>query len=245
LEQGIMVIAFVGVACGLFGIALGWLSARKDLTGPGFATLGLVAGVMLGLSASPVVGTAVSALFGLFAILMPVYFQRVAPAPAPASAGEPPPAAASSIPSLNAWLFPFALGILVGIFVGIVLRVNDGLNFASANLKDRYTAMGFDADQVKTILASQVKAFAAAPPPVVLPKPDGTILHTLPARPTTWEVIWSATVVKDAKPEDNLARLKLAASPEVQKAIANLEAAGLSARAILFALQDRYGPGQP
>jgi hypothetical protein len=219
----------------LVGGVLGWLLARRESVGAGFAALGAVTGLMIGLSTSPVVAASVSTILGLLGVLVPIYFQRLAAAPA-----QPPPAADAqpAPPPLGTWLFPFAGALLTGTLAGVALRANDALNFASRSLRDQYQAQGFTEDQITAMMERHAKA-VTGPPPRTAENPGPTLLHSLP-RPATWDDIWSKNYRDQDTADENLARIEAASPKDVQQAIANLRAEGKSAAEILDALKRAF-----
>jgi len=141
----------------LIGMATGWLLSRRDSLGSAFGALGGVAGLMLGLSDTPVLGGAITSAFTLIAVLIPVYFPAQQPA-------DERPRRRVSPPLLGTWLLPFACMLAAGALLGILLRVNDSLNLASPSLYDHYKRLGFDESQVKLILSRHAKALAGERP---------------------------------------------------------------------------------
>jgi hypothetical protein len=132
------------------GALLGWVATVRSRFSAGFAALGAVAGLFLGISSTPVLSTTITAAFTLIGVLIPVYFPKK----------TEPGVVETAPPSVAEWLFPFAVALAAGALVGITLRVNDSLNFASVSLKDHYSRLGFDEAQVKAIVDRQAKTVA-------------------------------------------------------------------------------------
>lgn len=211
---------FVGAICLIVGLVAGRLTSRRDGVGAGFAALGLVAGLSLGLSASPVLGATITALFTFLGVLAPLYLKSRN-------------STASSGPNTNLWLFPFACALAVGIVGGIAMRVNDALDFRSVNLRDRYAELGFSERQIEVMMDKQ--ASTGAP---LAERHRDTSLQNL-KRPANWDEVLNMFVHKDSSPEDNLASLKqrIPTEKEILREIEKWEKQGLSAKQILKKLE--------
>jgi hypothetical protein len=112
---------------------------------------------MIGLSTTPVVATAVTAILGILALALPAYFQKTAPATLQAVDGGPPP--------LGKWLFPFGAALFLGTLFGLTLHVNNVLDFSSRDLREQYRSQGFTDDQIQRLMESHVKAATEKPTP--------------------------------------------------------------------------------
>ena len=142
-DVGLGLLAFLaGVATGL------WLQARQQQsTSWGIALLGALVGLLVGLSSSPVVAGTITAAFALATTLLPKFLERRADREDSATA-EPP---SDSTRELR-WLLPFSALAMVGVIVGITLRVNNALDFGSRNLREEFREQGFTDDQVDRIM---------------------------------------------------------------------------------------------
>lgn len=152
------------IALAALGIA--WLililnSGRKCLSA-GFGLLGLAAGLIIGLSETPIIASIVASSFGLIGSLMPLYLNKDKQ---------------GAIPNLEIWVGPFASLLIAGLLLGIAIRVNEWLYFPPEptipSLRAGYLAQGFTEEQVVSIMAEQAKAIAknAPPPPSPAPVP--------------------------------------------------------------------------
>jgi len=226
-----MILATVIFAVLVLGLCL-WLAVRGTLLGAGFAALGGSAGMMIGLSTSPVVGTAVGAVLGVLALAIPVYFQKVAPEALKTTATE-------GVPPLGSWLFPFAAAVFLGIPLGLALRVNNALDFSSSNLRKHYEAQGFTQEQIDVLMDRHTKGGADFAPPPISRQP--TVLHTA-VRPANFSKIWRDTVNPDDPPDENLRRLQVASPKDVQAMIESLKRDNHRSQDILTALKDQWKP---
>jgi hypothetical protein len=165
-----MFIVALTVATGILAFALGWFLSA--LTGGGipaasnrgeafgFAALGLAVGLVLGLSTVPLIGAVVAAGFALVGTLLSIYLPKPAPPPAPPPPAPPPPVSTVAPLPIRVWLFPFAITTILGMLLGICLRVNDALYFRSESLRDRFASVGFTPPQIEGImerLANSIK----------------------------------------------------------------------------------------
>jgi hypothetical protein len=146
-----------GSGCFLLGIVAGWVLASRLAAGTsltrsiGFAVLGFVIGLALGMSHSPVLGTTITGGFALAGVLIPIYVKPRAPQPdgsgvsqspneavpagAAPSAPQPDGARVVESPPAGEWLLPLGGALAVGMLLGIILRVNDLLDFRSRSLR--------------------------------------------------------------------------------------------------------------
>lgn len=132
------VMTLVGVVLLLLGLATGFCVRRgeESLRFLGIGAFGLLAGVSLGLSSSPVLAGTITSVLGLLA----------ASVPALRSANQ------SDLLDTTKLLLPFSLLALVGILSGITIRTNDLLLFKAQSLRTHYEALGFDEGQTKRIM---------------------------------------------------------------------------------------------
>jgi hypothetical protein len=212
------------IAVGLLAVLLvSRLMSKSPKTG--FGNLGLVCGMALGLSASPVLAATITAIFTLAGVLVPIYLGS------PRAAGE----SEGSLPGdPQRWLGPLASWLALGLIVGIFLRVNDALNF-SENLRSRYQAQGFNDSEINTIMAG-VSTTLAKQTPGPAGEQDRTNLQAQ-ERPENWAKLLADLVRPNDPPETNLARVKNAVGKDDLKRIHSLEARGMSAREVLEALK--------
>ncbi|MDB5346802.1 MAG: hypothetical protein JWP89_5179 [Schlesneria sp.] len=102
-----------------------------------FLTTGVSVGILIGLSASPILGVIVTGIFGLVTILL----QNRKDGPT----GDP---ATDTQIFFMPWL---PLGFVIGALVGIWMRVNDTLNFHE-DMRHKYRAMGFSKYQSERLI---------------------------------------------------------------------------------------------
>jgi hypothetical protein len=158
--------AYVVVACmgALVGLALGLVIASKSdrKFAAGYAFLGLAAGLVVGLSNSPVVASGITAGFALVASLLPYYVTEKA------ATRRRDGAAVSSLPPVGSWLAPLSCMIIVGVLLGITIRVNELLFVPNptphVDLRSQYSAMGFSEPQIDRIMKGHADALAGAAP---------------------------------------------------------------------------------
>jgi hypothetical protein len=179
---------------GLFvGIGLGLLAnGRKSVVAfVGFALLGCLAGLTIGLSESPVIAAAIAAAIGLIGQLAPSLLKggtgkaqpplqrlrglprarRGRPRKPVAGAAEVQPVARNRNPAAPdpghdiRWLVPFSALAIVGILLGITIRVNNALSFANADYPSRLASEGFTPAQIQKIMDRFVEETKYAPPP--------------------------------------------------------------------------------
>jgi len=158
---------FVAVAV-VVGITIGrwsWRRNRRSIT-LGFGLLGLATGMILGLSNSPVIGGAITAGFTFAGSLIAHFFPPITRSQDDAEAAAP------AVIDVTSWLPPFAGTLVVGILLGIVLRVNELLLFRTKSLRQTLLDDGFTTVQVDLIMERYSKevrheAYAAGAKPVV------------------------------------------------------------------------------
>lgn len=190
----------------------------------GFAGLGLAFGVALGLSSSPVLGASLAAGFALIGTLIPLYFPKTATAD---------PTGTTPVPRLapvGVWLFPFAVSTILGMVLGLALRVNDALDFRPQNLRERFLAQGFTEKQATDImerLASSIHdpatAQAAAAGTKEQAKATEPGLQTAAAH-VDWKDYWARMDRLGFPPNRVLAEFKKIAPPKALGQIEQLEA---------------------
>jgi len=100
------------------------------------ALVGLVIGIVIGLSASPIIGSIFTAAFVLLGSVIPLFLKEE-----------------SRNISFNVRgnIIPFCLLFIIGLLSGVIVRTNDLFNIEN-NLTVRYGRLGFDNDQIKTIM---------------------------------------------------------------------------------------------
>lgn len=106
----------------------------------GIAAFGLLLGVTLGLSGSPVVAALVTAIAGLAAVAVPALVDRSAKTQG------------LNIPDCFRVLTPFSLAALVGVLLGIMIRTNGWLDLRNPSIRVRLMSQGFNQIQVDNIL---------------------------------------------------------------------------------------------
>ena len=141
----------LGTAC----FALVWKSDRKRFSA-GLGFLGLVAGMIIGLSETPIIASAVTSSFALVGALLPMYLNKDSQ---------------NALPKLETWVGPFATLLLAGILSGITIRVNELLFFPTApnvtNLRNLYKKQGFTPEQIDSIMRAQAEALSRKEPPAL------------------------------------------------------------------------------
>lgn len=200
---GYLLIAFgaLGIVC----FALVWKSDRKRFS-VGLGFLGLVAGMIIGLSETPIIASAVTSSFALVGALLPMYLNKDSQ---------------NALPKLETWVGPFATLLLAGILSGITIRVNELLFFPSepnvTSLRDSYQRQGFTSEQVDSIMSAQAAALSRkeAPPLPPDPKPHGSI--SLKSAMSSISFASAEEAFNEAKKKDNpseaLATLEHNANP--------------------------------
>lgn len=106
-------------------------------------TLGLVIGLLVGLSASPVTGTVVAGIFSIASAL--------AAAAAAASKEGPNNWLLAARP--EGWITAICFGLIVGLGAGMAARVSDALGFLRPSLREDLERSGFSSSQIDRIMA--------------------------------------------------------------------------------------------
>src|SRR5262245_21222352 len=163
-ERDVRMWLFLVVVALITGIVLGRIVKPHFTFVAGYACLGLVSGMALGLSASPVLGATITGVFTLAAVVIPILLKNTsegAPSnqPSPRCVGTTAPV---HLIAIGEWLFPLAMSLVLGMLVGVAMRVNDALNFEPADLRERYRAQGFSEKQVEMIMSGQTNAMASS-----------------------------------------------------------------------------------
>ncbi len=197
----LMVLGALGIACSV----LVWKSDRKRFSA-GLGFLGLVVGVIIGLSETPIIASAVTSSFALVGALLPLYLNKDNQ---------------NALPKMETWVGPFATLLLAGILSGITIRVNELLFFPMApyvtNLRDLYEKQGFTPEQVHSIMSGQAAALSKKEPPAPPPdpKPHGNI--ALKSAMSAISFSSAEEAINEAKKKDNpseaLATLENNANP--------------------------------
>jgi alkylhydroperoxidase family enzyme len=124
--------------------------------------IGLLVGILLGLSSAPVVGLVVGSITALLASLLGFNLPTKERAEN-ASGNQLPQAMVQMLIALRAGTFGFAC--VAGIFIGIYMRTHDVLSPPARGLEARYAellAVGFDPEQARALLVSPSGAPPAA-----------------------------------------------------------------------------------
>jgi hypothetical protein len=130
--------------CGvLVGASLIWRSGSLDWAA--FASLGLLIGMVIGLSKSPVVAGAIAGALSLITTLVPRFLDR-------SEQGRP----------VGHWLFPLSLCAVLGLLAGIIIRTNDLLTFKQVHYPRLFEKQWFNAGQIETLM----NRLAVQTPPV-------------------------------------------------------------------------------
>jgi hypothetical protein len=115
------------------GAALLWRSDLLDWAA--FASLGLLVGMVIGLSKSPVVAGAIAGALSLITTLVPKFIDR---------AGQRRP--------VGPWLLPLSVCAVLGLFAGISIRTNDLLTFKQVHYPRLFEQQGFNPAQIQTLM---------------------------------------------------------------------------------------------
>lgn len=135
-----MLTQFAGVGFAIIvGFSLGVFSRTKAACENVVSACcaGLLFGLLIGLCASPIVGTVLSGAITLVGVVIPMFG---------AKSGE------SQARQAVTFLGPFAIVATIGVLGGIALRLNDVLYFGPRTLLARYEAAGFSKEQIATVL---------------------------------------------------------------------------------------------
>jgi len=160
--------------------------------------IGLLVGILLGLSSAPVVGLVVGSITALLASLLG-FKVPTRDRDEGAADEQLPPALAQMLIGVRAGTFGFAC--VLGIFAGIYMRTHDVLSPPERGLETRYAellAVGFDPEKARALLIS----------------PSGAALATGNREPDTRQtVLFSVDAEKCAQLDvDRFASLDAAAS---------------------------------
>jgi hypothetical protein len=137
----------------------------RDAVMMGFGSLGLFVGLILGLSASPIVNAFMGAAFTLAGILLPLFDKN--------------PAAGANKARRVLWMMPFGFAGALGLFAGLAIRANDLLSAPKTPTRDALLAEGFSDDQVNNMLARWAEK--ATPAQILAPvehKPRNPLLSS-------------------------------------------------------------------
>ena len=118
-------------------------------------TLGLLIGLMVGLSASPVVGSLMGTLATLAIALVGNGLSM--PGKQKAKDGEAD-TGAKNVPLKSGWLAGFCICCIIGILGGIWLRTHDVLNPSPKQQVKAYCSAGFTFEEAKAIVAEHLLA---------------------------------------------------------------------------------------
>ena len=121
----------------LWGVCVGaafiWRSGSLDWAA--FASLGLLVGIVIGLSKSPVVAGAIAGALSLITTLVPRFIDRT-------ESGRP----------VGPWLLPLSVCAVLGLLAGIVIRTNDLLTFKQVHYPRLFEKQGFTTTQIQTLM---------------------------------------------------------------------------------------------
>jgi hypothetical protein len=228
----------IGSLTFLIGLVIGIsLRGRQDAAVQlGFAALGCLLGLLVGLSQSQVVAATLSAAFTLAGTLITVLGANQGKSEAGGGSGAGPPQA-----GLSLWILPFASLAIVGLFAGIILRVNNSLDLAGRNLRSNLQAQGFTDAQVDLIMDRFADTVEYVPP-----EQNETNLFTQKTETKTWPELWPFV---DASQDDaDKLRLLREDSPaqdraNVRRLIDKMQQSGKSPAEIIQQLKVDYGGG--
>ena len=230
----------------ILGLALGMtLGARKgqSASGIGFAFLGLGFGLTLGLSASPVLGAALTAAF-TFAGLVLQAFARQAPPNDEVPPGKIADFARVNAPTFSAAMAPLACMMVAGLLVGIIVRVNNSFQFGETGLRNRYLAEGFDEAQVGQIMAGHARMLAEGRQSLAeaskAPEQPPAVRSVLQASEVTatWQALLQGNIDRDDTPHLSVDRINSASHKDVQNHIERMRKAKMDDGDILKLLKD-------
>jgi hypothetical protein len=117
---------------------------NKPSLGLAFSSLGLFIGLLVGLSASPIVAGLVAAGFVLAGQLI-----KILPT-------QNPPSSDSTGTDI-AWLPPLAVFACIGLLSGLIFRVNNTFSLHNSNLRSSFWELGFNQPQVDMIMERVAK----------------------------------------------------------------------------------------
>jgi hypothetical protein len=109
--------------------------AQASLDWAAFASLGLLVGIVIGLSKSPVVAGAIAGALSLITALVPRFIDRT-------GQGR----------SVGYWLLPLSLCAVLGLLAGIIIRANDLLTFKQVHYPRLLEEQGFNPAQIQTLM---------------------------------------------------------------------------------------------
>lgn len=112
----------------------------------GALALGLLSGLIVGLSRSQVVAPLVAGVLIVADRIVQGYF---------AARTNPPTLTTASNPC-SPWILPISLGAILGIISGIYIRANDSLS-RPHNIPRQLTALGFNDEQIMEIMNREAK----------------------------------------------------------------------------------------
>jgi hypothetical protein len=109
----------------------------RDAVMRGFGGLGLFVGLILGLSASPIVNAFVGAAFTLAGVLVPIYAKNPT---------------TGKTTKWVLWIMPFGFFAAIGVLAGITIHANDLLSAPRTPMQEALLAEGFTKAQVDGML---------------------------------------------------------------------------------------------
>jgi hypothetical protein len=139
------------------------------------------------------------------------------------------------------WLIGLALGMILGVFVGVTVRANDALNFTDSRLTTKLERLGFTPDQVQAIMKRLSEQVVVTQIDTSLPKPSSFLqaLETeVPAGPNP-AAPGQAPRVREEKPFDWDAYWRQFDEVDPTKVVDNLKRTGPQAIREIIELNQR------
>ncbi len=228
------------------GLVVGGVCVRRDkfISAFGFMGAGLLAGLIVGLSESPLLATLATSTVGIVGALAPLMLE----ARKPREPGEVPQRL-----QVGQFLAPFAIFAIVGMLAGITLRVNDTLNFQDENLRGRLTKLGFNSPQIDRLLDMYIEdpgetGVVAQAVHGSLEADPGTSLLANKQNRASWTKIWKVANLQSMPNVDDRLGFVMSQAPrenrqQIDKLVAELTAQSTSKDKILERLKMQF-PGE-
>lgn len=167
MQPNVQTVLFAGGGLAI-GIIVGSLLSKGDsYASLRIASVGLLGGLVVGLSESPVLAALATGICAVVAATLPLLVKRKVDAKTAASL--------RSIHPLNEHTIPFVVGICLGITIGISVRVNNALDFRDKSLNGALTRLGlpeYAVDKViqRFIASDEILAYVSQQAVTTLPQ---------------------------------------------------------------------------
>lgn len=235
----------IGLGALAIGATIGRFLSSREKFFDGLAAIGAgtLAGLIVGLSESPILATGVTGAIGLASTVAPLLLKP--------SNDERDVA----FVHLRPYVGPFAVFAAVGILLGITLRVNDALNLKDPSIRARLEVLGFSDVEVDQM----IERYAADPSANELVSREisqiteaspGTSLLSNRETQAGWAKIWETANPASYPNVDDRLGYVMRQSPDlsrerVYKLVANLCARGESKENILTHLNSQFSGVEP